>query len=164
MKVTRGLTLCVLALLADLASAQSPPAPATGAAPAGPTPAERAIEYRQAVYRVVAGNFQPLAQAAQGKAEFKPDDAAKNALRLAQIATFVGDAYPDISKEGKTRALPAIWTRRTEFDALVKDLVTHTKTLSDVTENSASAGEEFKTAVAAVGNDCKSCHEKFRSK
>jgi cytochrome c556 len=33
-----------------------------------------------------------------------------------------------------------------------------------VAENSSSAGDEFKAAVAAVGNDCKTCHDKFRSK
>jgi len=142
--------------------AQTPPAP--GAAPAGPTPAERAIEYRQAVYKIVAGNFGPLSQVAQGKAEFKSENATKQATRLSQIATFVGDAYPDVSKEGKTRALPAIWTNRKEFDQLVADFATHTKTLADVVENSSSAGDELKAAVAAVGYDCKACHDKFRSK
>jgi len=105
-----------------------------------------------------------LSQAAQGKADFKPETAGKQAARLAQIATFVGDAYPDISKEGKTRALPAIWSNRKDFDQIVADLTTHTKTLSEVAENSSSAGDEFKAAVAAVGNDCKTCHDKFRSK
>ena len=142
--------------------AQTPPAP--GAAPAGPTPAERAIEYRQAVYKVVAGNFGPLSQVGQGKADFKAESASKQATRLAQIATFVGDAYPDISKEGKTRALPAIWSNRKEFDQIVADFATHTKTLAEVVENSSSAGDELKAAVAAVGNDCKACHDKFRSK
>jgi len=142
--------------------AQTPPAP--GAAPAGPTPAERAIEYRQAVFKIVAGNFGPLSQVAQGKAEFKPEVAVKQATRLSQIATFVGDAYPDISKEGKTRALPAIWSNRKEFDQIVQDFQAHTKTLAEVVENSSSAGEELKAAVAAVGNDCKACHDKFRSK
>jgi cytochrome c556 len=141
--------------------AQAPPA--AGAATAGPTPAERAIEYRQAVYKIVAGNFGPLSQVAQGKAEFSAN-AGKQAARLAQIATFVGDAYPDVSKEGKTRALPAIWSNRKEFDALVQDFATHTKTLAEVVENSSSAGDELKAAVAAVGNDCKACHDKFRSK
>jgi len=144
------------------ASAQAPSA--AGAAAPGPTPAERAIEYRQAVYKIVAGNFGPLSQVAQGKAEFKGDVATKQAARLAQIATFVGDAYPDFSRDGKTRALPAIWTNRKEFDELVADFGTHTKTLAEVAENSSSAGEELKAAVAAVGNDCKSCHDKFRSK
>jgi cytochrome c556 len=142
--------------------AQTPPAP--GAAPAGPTPAERAIEYRQAVFKIVAGNFGPLSQVAQGKAEFKAESATKQATRLAQIATFVGDAHPDISKEGKTRALPAIWTNRKEFDQIAADFATHTKTLAEVVENSSSAGDELKAAVAAVGNDCKACHDKFRSK
>jgi cytochrome c556 len=142
--------------------AQTPPAP--GAAAAGPTPAERAIEYRQAVYRIVAGNFGPLSQVAQGKAEFKSDSATKQATRLSQIATFAGDAYPDLSKDGKTRALPAVWTNRKEFDQLVADFAVHTKILAEVVENSSSAGEELKAAVAAVGNDCKACHDKFRSK
>jgi cytochrome c556 len=157
-------TIAALTALTVLgaALAQTPP-PAAAVPPAGPTPAERAIEYRQAVYKIVAGNFGPLTQVAQGKADFNAEAARKNASRLAQIAGFVGDAYPDISKEGKTRALPAIWSNRVEFDKLVKDFNEHTKTLSDVVENSGSAGTELKAAVAAVGNDCKTCHEKFRS-
>jgi cytochrome c556 len=161
-----GIAATVLASLAcGVALAQTPPAaPAAGAAPAGPTPAERAIEYRQAVFKIVAGNFGPLSQAAQGKADFKAETATRQAARLSQIATFIGDSLPDVSKEGKTRALPAIWTNRKEFDQIAADFATHTKTLAEVTENSSSAGEEFKAAVAAVGNDCKSCHDKFRSK
>ena len=156
-----GSATAMLMLSAAL-TAQTPPA--AGTAPAGPTPAERAIEYRQAVYKIVAGNFGPLSQVAQGKADFKAENATRQATRLAQIATFVGDAYPDISKEGKTRALPAIWSNRKEFDQIVQDFATHTKTLAEVVENSSSAGDELKAAVAAVGNDCKACHDKFRSK
>src|SRR3954470_23353495 len=92
--------LLVLGFTGASVTAQTPPAP--GAAPAGPTPSERAIEYRQAVYKIVAGNFGPLSQVAQGKAEFKSESATKQAARLSQIATFVADAFPDISKEGKT--------------------------------------------------------------
>jgi cytochrome c556 len=150
------------ATVCGIALAQTPPPAAAPAA--GPTPAERAIEYRQSVFKIVAGNFGPLSQVAQGKADFKAETVAKQATRLSQIATFVGDAVPDISKEGKTRALPAIWTNRKEFDQIAADFAAHTKTLAEVAENSSSAGEEFKAAVAAVGNDCKSCHDKFRSK
>jgi cytochrome c556 len=156
------LAAAALGLCAASVLAQTPPA--AGTAPAGPTPAERAIEYRQAVYKIVAGNFGPLSQVAQGKADFKAETATKQATRLAQIATFVGDAYPDISKEGKTRALPAIWSNRKEFDQIVQDFGAHTKTLAEVVENSSSAGDELKAAVAAVGNDCKACPDKFRSK
>ena len=154
--------IALAASVCGIALAQTPPPAAAPAA--GPTPAERAIEYRQAVFKIVSGNFGPLSQVAQGKAEFKSESATKQALRLSQIATFVSDSVPEVSKEGKTRALPAIWTNRKEFDQIAADFVTHTKTLAEVAENSSSAGEEFKAAVAAVGNDCKSCHDKFRSK
>lgn len=154
-----GVVLAVAGLGAALA--QTPPA---GSAAPQPTPAERAIEYRQAVFKIVSGNFGPLAQVAQGKAEFNAANAAKQANRLAQIATFVGDAHPEISKEGKTRALPAIWSNRKEFDQIATDFAAHTKSLAEVTANSSSAGEEFKSAVAAVGGDCKACHDRFRSK
>jgi cytochrome c556 len=159
---TAGAVLVAAGLGAALA--QTPPPAAAGSAAPGPTPAERAIEYRQAVFKIVGGNFGPLSQVAQGKAEFKAETVTKQATRLAQIATFVGDAHPDISKEGKTRALPAIWTNRKEFDEIAARFATDTKALAEVAENSSSAGEEFKGAVAAVGNDCKSCHDKFRSK
>ncbi|HEV7609433.1 MAG TPA: cytochrome c [Steroidobacteraceae bacterium] len=162
LKTFRLAAAVALGLCAASVLAQTPP-PAS-AAPAGPTPAERAIEYRQAVYKIVAGNFGPLSQVAQGKADFKAESATRQATRLAQIATFVGDAYPDISREGKTRALPAIWTNRKEFDQIVQDFGAHTRTLAEVVENSSSAGDELKGAVAAVGNDCKACHDKFRSK
>jgi len=157
-------TAAAVGALALTGSASMAQTPAPAAAPAGPTPADRAIEYRQAVYKIVAGNFGPLSQVAQGKAEFNAENATKQANRLAQIVTFIGDAYPDISKEGKTRALPAIWTNRKDFDQILADLTTHTKTLAEVVENSSSAGDELKAAVAAVGNDCKACHDKFRSK
>jgi cytochrome c556 len=163
-KSTIGVATAALALGAWSSFAQSPPSAAPAAAPSGPSPADKAIEYRQAVYKIIGGNFPALAQAAQGKTEFKADLAAKQATRVAQLAAISVDAYPDISKEGKTRALPAIWTNRKEFDALVADFVKHSQTLAEVTANSSSAGEEFKAAVAAVGNDCKTCHDKFRSK
>jgi len=152
--------LCGSALGAALA--QTPPA--GGSAAPGPTPAERAIEYRQAVFKIVSGNFGPLSQVAQGKAEFKSEAVTRQSARLAQIATFVVDAHPEISREGKTRALPAIWTNRGEFEQIAQDFAAHARTLAEVAENSSSAGEEFKAAVGAVGNDCKSCHDKFRSK
>lgn len=129
-----------------------------------PTPAERAIEYRQAVFKVVAGNFGPLAQNAQGKLELQPGAARKYAERLAAIAEFPRDAFPDISREGKTKAKPEIWTDRAEFDKLLNDFGAAAKALAAVTANASANPEDFKAAVGAVGNSCKGCHDKFREK
>ncbi len=130
----------------------------------GPTPAERAIEYRQSVFRIVAGNFGPLAQIAQGKAPFEAAKARRNADLLAAISAFLQDAHPEISKEGKTRAKPEIWTNRAEFDKRIADFGEHTRALALVTSRSDAATDEFKAAIGAVGGDCKGCHDHFRTK
>jgi cytochrome c556 len=129
-----------------------------------PTPAEKAIQYRQAVFKVIAGNFGPLAQNAQGKLELPPGAARKYAERLAAISEFAADAFPDISREGETKAKPEIWTSRAEFDKLLADLTTATRSLATVTANGSAKPEDFKAAVGAVGNACKACHDKYRAK
>jgi len=131
---------------------------------AQPTPAERAIEYRQAVFKVVAGNFGPLAQNAQGKLELAPAAQRKYAERLAAITEFTRDAFPEISREGKTRAKAEIWSDRVEFDKLLGDLNTNSRALATVAARPDAKPEELKAAVGAVGNACKSCHDKYREK
>jgi len=131
---------------------------------AQPTPAERAIEYRQAVFKVVGGNFGPLAQSAQGKLELPAPAARKYAQRLASIADFTRDAFPEISRDGKTRAKAEIWSDRIEFDKLLNELNDKSRALAAVTARADAKPEEFKAAVGAVGNTCKNCHEKFREK
>lgn len=129
-----------------------------------PTPAEKSIQYRQAVFKVIAGNFGPLAQSAQGKLDLPPEAARKYALRLAAIADFARDAFPDISRDGETKAMPEIWTNRAEFDKLADDLTTATRSLATVTANASVRPDDFKAAVGAVGNACKACHDQFRNK
>ena len=129
-----------------------------------PTPAEKAIEYRQAVFKIVAGNFGPLAQNAQGKLELQPGAARKHAERLASIADFARDAFPDISREGKTKAKPEIWSDRAEFERLLTEFNTAARSLAAVTSKADASPEDFKAAVGAVGNTCKGCHDKFREK
>lgn len=129
-----------------------------------PSPAEKAIAYRQAVFKVVAGNFGPIAQKAQGKAELSPADTTKYAARLAEIAEFTRDAFPEVSKDGPTKAKPEIWSDRAEFDKLVEDLVSKTSALSAVAARTNATPDELKAAVGGVGNACKSCHDKYREK
>jgi cytochrome c556 len=131
---------------------------------AQPTPAERAIEYRQALFKVVAGNFAPLAQSAQGKIELSAPVARQYAARLAAIADFTREAFPEISREGRTRAKPAIWNERPEFEKRLDDLNTQARALAAVSARADAKPEEFKAAVGAVGNACKNCHDQYREK
>jgi cytochrome c556 len=63
---------------------------------------------------------------------------------------------------GKTRALPDIWAKPTEFKAAIK-------MFSDAAPKlhaAASAGDvaAIKTAFGDVGKSCKNCHDQFRAK
>lgn len=104
------------------------------------------------------------ARASPNTSRQSPPAARKYAERLAAIAEFTRDAFPDISREGKTRTKPVIWSARAEFEKLLGDLGTQTKALSAVTARADAKPDESKAAVGAVGNACKNCHDKFREK
>jgi cytochrome c556 len=179
-KKSRGIAVVSALLLGAVFSvaaiAQAPPAggpppggaaggaPAAGGMGAGPSPAEQAIKYRQALYTVLGGNFGGIGGMLQGRAPFNGDNAAKGAMRAAQVAAMLVDAYPDISKEGNTKAKAEIWTNRAEFDKLNKDLADHTAALAAVLAKDKTESAAFKSAATAVANDCKTCHDKFRAK
>lgn len=100
----------------------------------------------------------------QRKIELPAPAARKCAARLAAIAEFTRDAFPEILREGKTRAKPEIWSHRAEFEKLLGDLNAQSRALAAVTARTDATAEDFKAAVGAVGNACKSCHDKYREK
>ncbi|MBS0246952.1 MAG: cytochrome c [Proteobacteria bacterium] len=76
-----------------------------------------------------------------------------------ETASKFGALFPDSSKEGDTRALPAVWTERAKFDAAIA------KFKKDVDDNRAKAmsgADGLKVALGAVGKNCGDCHEAFR--
>jgi len=76
-----------------------------------------------------------------------------------ETATKFPSLFPDSSKNGDTRALPAVWTERAKFEAAVA------KFKKDVDDNRAKAmsgADGLKVALAAVGKNCSDCHEAFR--
>jgi cytochrome c556 len=77
----------------------------------------------------------------------------------AETAAKFPSLFPANAKDGETRALPAIWTERAKFEAEVA------KFAKDVADNRAKAVaslDGLKSAMAAIGKDCGSCHETFR--
>lgn len=91
-----------------------------------------------------------------------PYDAAKVKEAFdqwADTAKKFGGLFPDNSKDGETRAMPAVWSERAKFDAEIA------KFAKDVADNSAKATanlDGLKAAMAVIGKDCANCHETFR--
>jgi cytochrome c556 len=127
-----------------------------------PSRAEQLIKYRQAIYRVLNGNFGPMAAMATGKAPYEAKEFAMRADRVAFLAAMLDEAYPLESRSGATtRVKPEIWANRAEFDRLLDDMQTNTAQLAKLAE----AGDQaaVKSAFAATGRTCKACHDKFRT-
>lgn len=141
-------------------------ASAQTAAPSGPPPARQAIEARKAVFTLIAGNFKPIGEVLQGKASYDAAEVQKRATRVAFLSDLVGETFPEASNTGlpDTKAKAEIWTDRADFDKRVKLFREHAATLSQVAAKETTASDAFKAAAAAVGQDCKSCHEAYKVK
>lgn len=135
----------------------------SGALAAPPTKAEQAIDYRMAVYTVIAWNVGQMAAAVQGKVPYDKDAFAMRATRVAALAPMLPEGFPPGSYvKGKTEAKAAIWEHRAEFDALLTKLANKSAALAEV----AKGGDlgAIKPAFSDLTQVCKSCHDKFKEK
>jgi len=77
--------------------------------------------------------------------------------KAAQLPTL----FPENSKTGgDTHAAPAIWQKPDEFKAAIAKFAADVKNAQANTTDLAT----FKTSFAAVGGNCRGCHETFRTK
>jgi cytochrome c556 len=163
-------TSCALVLGAVLSSGAmaaegaGAAAPAAGPPPGMPSPAERAIDYRKAVYTVLGGNFGPIGGVLQGRAPYDAKEISKRAERVAFMAGLAAEAFPEISKTGNTKAKPEIWTDKAGFDKAMKELADSTAALAALVRTDQTNSEAFKAAAGKVGQACKGCHDNYRAK
>ena len=148
--VRAGLTALALALaFAACASASAE------------SPAEEAIDYRHSVYHVIGWNFSPMGAAVNGKIAYDKDAFLKQATRVALLAPMLPEGFPAGSYvAGETRAKPAIWEQRAEFDELLRKLATKSASLAEIAKS--GDFEQIKPAFNELAQVCKDCHKKFR--
>lgn len=149
----------MLSLIAGAVTAQPAAAP-------GPNPARQAIEARKAVFTLIANNFKPIGDTLQGKKPYDAAEIQKRAARVAFLADFIAETLPEVSNTGlpDTKAKPEIWSDRPGFDKKLGEFREHVAALAKVSTTETTASDAFKTAAAAVGQDCKSCHEAYKVK
>jgi cytochrome c556 len=131
-----------------------------------PVPGHQAVEARKAVFTLIGNNFRPLAAVLKGDVAYDAADADKRISRLVFLSGLVDESFPDASNLGEpdTKAKADVWSNRADFDKKSKDFQTHLAALQQVNATEKSGSEAFKTALAAVGQDCKGCHESFKVK
>jgi len=124
--------------------------------------AEAAVKYRQSVMQMQAFHFGRIAGMAQGRIPFDAKVAAEDAALLDTIDKLPFVAFVEGSdKAGNTRALPAVWTDRTKFDAASVKLQEEAAKLNAAAKTGNL--DAIKAAVPGVANACKACHDNFQA-
>ena len=95
---------------------------------------------------------------ADGKQPFDLAAAKKAFASFQSASAKLPDLFPENSKTGDTRALPAIWEKPADFKAAAAKFGEDAK----AAEASSKDLESLKTAFAQVGKNCGSCHQTFR--
>jgi cytochrome c556 len=142
--------------LAAVAAVIAAPASAQFAKP------EDAVKYRQSVMTVMGTHFGRIGAMANGKAPYDAKAAVDSAQVVATMAKLPWPAFSaDTEKTtAQNRAKPEVWSNASKFKEDGDHLVAESdKLLAAAQTNNL---DNLKTAFAAAGKTCKSCHDDFR--
>jgi cytochrome c556 len=80
---------------------------------------------------------------------------------LAHFGHSIAGLFPDDSLTPESRALPAIWTNKADFEARAKAFGDSSARLAQLAEAGDKAG--FATQARVVAGGCNSCHSLYRA-
>lgn len=117
------------------------------------------IVHRQGIMRVASGHMNGLKSIL-----FLKDAPTENLTYHAEglLAAFqhLGNAFPEGSDKGETKAKANIWTERAKYDTAGKTAYAAAQAMVEAAKSGdkAKSIEAFKT----LGGSCKACHEDFK--
>lgn len=149
--IASGAVLAATLLTAGPAAAQS------GQAMSG----EDAIEYRRAVFEVIAGNFKPMGAMVEGKIDYDAERFARNAERVAALSRMALEGFEGGPHAGEdTEALDAIWDQWEKFQQGMQQLQERAQALASAAEGGELS--QVRGPFVEVADTCKGCHDNFR--
>lgn len=123
---------------------------------------EKAIEYRKAVFEVMAWNFKPLGEMVKGKIPFDKAAFAKHAERVGMLSSMPWEGFVKGSeKGGKTEAKPEIWQKWDDFKAKGETFEKEITKLVEVAKT-AEKLEDVKAQFGETAKTCKGCHDEYK--
>ncbi|WP_039912016.1 c-type cytochrome [Cellvibrio mixtus] len=153
-------------LVAGSASVFAADEPAKAAPAAASDAAKQAIAVRKAAFLLIANNFKPIGEVLQGKAAYNQAEIVKRAQRVAFLSELLDGTFPAESNLGvpQTKTKAEAFTKKEDFDKLLKEFVANSKNLAQVAAKESTASDAFKNAAKAVAEGCKGCHDKYKEK
>lgn len=122
---------------------------------------EDAIKYRQSAMALQNNHLGRVFAMAAGRVPFDAKVAAEQIEIVAMLNRLQFAAFTEGSDKGNTKAKPEVWTQKDKWAAAVA------KSQEDVAKLAVAGKsgnlDQIKTAVGAVGQGCKGCHDDFRN-
>lgn len=125
--------------------------------------AEGAIEYRQAVFHLVAAHFGQMGAMVKGKKEFSAEefDYRAESLKALSLMPLEGFTFPGADK-GDFKAKPAVWKDMDAFKAKLSTFQEDAAALAEATKSGSM--DTIKPAFLKTAKNCKGCHSDFKFK
>ena len=117
------------------------------------------IKHRQEAFKEILRQFEPFGEIAKQRAP-DLDQAKAQASALMAVRDVPWDYFTDDSNQPPTKALPALWQNRDDFDAKHEDFIKATDALMSAAEE--ERVEDLKRAIGDVEQSCKACHKPYR--
>jgi len=126
---------------------------------------QKAVETRQAVFKVINYNSDQFFLMMKNKVPFDAQVVQRAAGRIEMLAPMIPEAFTtDTRKAGsvKTQAREGIWTNMGDFKAKSDELAKAAAALTAA----ARTGDKGATmkAAGAVGKACSACHDNYKNK
>lgn len=121
--------------------------------------AESDIAYRKAVMTVVGGHMKSMGTILKGG--IHADQLAYHANGMRDVSILAPDLFPAGSGDGKTDALPEIWSQPEDFNAAMDRYLTAANGMAEA----AATGEmqQIGPAMQKLGQSCKGCHDDYKA-
>jgi cytochrome c556 len=116
------------------------------------------IAARKALMKANADQSRIGTEMIEGKRPFDLDAARRIFATFAETGEKAPALFPESSKSGDTRAVPAIWENKADFDAKLAKLASESKAAAAATTNL----DTFKAQISEVRKSCDSCHQTYR--
>lgn len=153
--------LLLLPLLAGGAATAHDGKPAAGKGPKpGQAAAAQLVAARKAMMHMAATlAFENVMPAARNGTDVKRQE--HSADSLAHFGHSIAGLFPAGSLTPESRASPAIWTNKADFDAKAKSFGDSSARLAELAKAGDSAG--FAAQAKVVAGGCNSCHARYRT-
>jgi cytochrome c556 len=129
-------------------------------------PEQKALDARQALFKLVDWSFAPAGEMLRNKAKWDAATVRKAATRVEALAPMIPDAFALDTRKStglKTKAREGIWTNAADFKAKADDLAKAAAALAAAAKSGAD-DKALRQAAMAVGKACSACHDSYKDK